>query len=141
MSSKNTKIIGQGAQLKKIVKQMNFAIIFGIVLLVLSVGANISKSIGQSSQLKVTMALNQYRLGSKTLTSSVQTYAVDGGQEYYDAYMKELNEDKNRDKAIEVLEDENIKDDEWDKLNEIASLSEGLVPAEEKAIASVKKRR
>lgn len=136
---KSKKIVGQAAQLRHIKKQMVMAIVMGVVLLVLSIGSNVSKSVAQSSQLEVTMALNQYRLGSKTLTASVQTYAVDGGQQYYDAYMAELNEDKNRDKALETLKKNDIKDEEWDILNEISGLSEGLVPAEEKAIASVQK--
>lgn len=136
---KNKKVVGQTAQLKRIEKQLKMAVFIGVALLVLAVGSNILKGMAQSAQLEVTMALNQYRLGSKTLTSSVQTYAVDGGQEYYDAYMKELNEDMNRDKALETLKENDIKDEEWAVLDEIASMSEGLVPAEEKAIASVQK--
>lgn len=80
------------------------------------------------------MALNQYRLGSKTLTYSVQSYAVTGDQKYYDAYMKELNEDKNREKAIEILENRDITAKEWEGLNRIAEMSNGLVPLEEEAM-------
>mgnify|MGYP006967174720 CR=1 FL=1 len=46
------------------------------------------------------MALNQYRLGSKALTYAVQSYAVAGTETYYDDYMAELNEHKNREKAL-----------------------------------------
>lgn len=50
-------------------------------------------------QIESTMYLNQYRLGSKALTSAVQSYAVTGEQRYYDNYMNELNVEKNRDVA------------------------------------------
>lgn len=51
--------------------------------------------------------------------------------------MKELNEDKNRDIAWAGLEENDIKAEEWDKLNQIAGLSNGLVPLEEAAMSSV----
>lgn len=58
----------------------------------------------QNEQLEVTMALNQYKNGSKTLTSEVQSYAVTGDQLYYDNYMNELNVDQNREKAMASVE-------------------------------------
>ncbi len=48
--------------------------------------------------------------------------------------MKELNEDKSRDNAIEVLNSINLSDSEWEELNRIMSLSEGLVPLEEESM-------
>ena len=80
------------------------------------------------------MYLNQYRLGSKTLTAAVQSYAVTGDQTYYDNYMKELNEDKNRDIAWEGLQKDGLTDNEWALLNHIAEMSNGLVPLEEEAM-------
>ena len=46
----------------------------------------------EKQQLKATMALNQYRIGSKTLTFEVQSYAVTANKKYHDAYLKELEE-------------------------------------------------
>lgn len=83
------------------------------------------------------MYLNQYRLGSKALTTAVQSYAVSGNKFYYDAYMQELKTDKNRDIAWTGLEANDIKDYEWDELREIAALSNNLVPLEEEAMAAV----
>ena len=116
---------------------MTDIIIIGIVLLVFYSAINIWLSSVNAEQLESTMFLNQYRLGSKTLTSEVQSYAVTGKQEYYDNYMKELNEDKNRDKAIEGLKKNDITDEEWEELNHIAELSNGLVPLEEEAMEAV----
>ena len=48
------------------------------------------------------------------MTTAVQSYAVSADKIYYDAYMKELNTDKNRDIAWAGLEANDIKDYEWD---------------------------
>ena len=134
---KKTQIIGQAAQLEKLVKQAFLAVGIGVALLIISMAANFFMSSVQSEQLAVTMALNQYRNGSKTLTSEVQSYAVTGDQTYYDNYMNELNVEQNRDKAIATLKEYDITDEEWAKFDEISALSNGLVPLEEAAMASV----
>ena len=124
----------QSFQLKKIVQQSIIAVAVGAVLLLLSIGTNVWMSRVTDEVLETTTYLNQYRLGSKTLTYAVQAYAATGAQEYYDNYMKELNEDKNRDIAWAGLEKNNITDEEWESMNQIAELSNGLVPIEEKAL-------
>ncbi|MDE7478221.1 MAG: methyl-accepting chemotaxis protein, partial [Lachnospiraceae bacterium] len=111
--------------------------VMGIVLLVLLFSACISYALVSKEQLESTMYLNQYRLGSKALTTAVQSYAVTGDTMYYDAYMKELNVDKSRDAAWAGLKANNIKDQEWVELNEIVTLSNSLVPLEEEALAAV----
>lgn len=129
--------VGQAAELNKLVKQAFQAVIIGVALLALSIAITFSMSGAQDAQLQVTMALNQYRDGSKALTSAVQSYAVTGNSLYYDQYMNELNVDQNREKAIATLKEYDITDEEWAALNEIAGMSEGLVPLEEAAMASV----
>ncbi|MCH5344470.1 MAG: methyl-accepting chemotaxis protein, partial [Acetatifactor sp.] len=127
----------QAARFKKIIKQTRFSLILGVILLVLLVIASISYVRISQEELESAMALKQYRVGSRTLTTAVQSYAVTGDTQYYDAYMKELNVDKNRDTAWEILQNNDIKADEWAKLNEIAGLSNGLVPLEKEAMAAV----
>ena len=72
------------------------------------------------------MYMNQYRLGSKTLTAAVQPYAVTGDKTYYNN-MEELHEDKNCDIAWESLQQNGLTDNEWEELNHIAEISEILV--------------
>lgn len=72
------------------------------------------------------MYMNQYRLGSKTLTAAVQPYAVTGDKTYYNN-MKELHEDKNCDIAWESLQQDGLTDNEWEEINHIAEISEILV--------------
>lgn len=130
---------GQAAMLKKIVADTYRIVAVGIVFLVIFIGMNVYLNRVTAEQLEDTMYLNQYRIGSKTLTASVQSYAVTGDSSYYDAYMKELNEDKNRDIAWEGLKANNLKEDEWAQLEHIAELSQGLVPLEEEAMDKVSK--
>lgn len=125
---------GQAAQLNKIVKDTYRVVIVGIVLLALFTGTNIWLSIINGDQLESTMYLNQYRLGSKTLTAEVQAYAATGRQVHYDNYMKELNTDRNRDIAWEGLQGNDITSEEWERMEHIASLSNNLVPLEEEAM-------
>ena len=127
----------QAYRLKNIVMKSKGMVIVGGIFLFLLFSIMIITNRISSEQLEDTMYLNQYRLGSKALTAAVQAYSVTGDQQYYDAYMKELNEDKNRDIAWAGLEENDIKAEEWDKLNQIAGLSNGLVPLEEAAISSV----
>lgn len=127
----------QAAQLRRLVKQALISVVIGAVLLLGFIGFNVAMSNVHSAQLNTTVALNQYRIGSKTLTYDIQSYAVTGRQEYYDGYMQELNVDQNREKAIETLKGCGITDAEWTRLNQISDMSENLVPLEEEAIACV----
>lgn len=124
----------QSFQLKKIVSQSIIAVGVGAVLLLFSIGTSVLMSRVTDEELETTTYLNQYRLGSKTLTYAVQAYAATGDQQYYDDYMRELNEDKNRDVALAGLKKNNVTKEEWDSMNQIADFSNGLVPIEEEAM-------
>ena len=135
----NTKaVFGQEAMLNKQVRKIITILGVGIVLLISSYIAIFLASSSYNRQIDVILALNQYRLGSKALTYAVQSYAVSGDEQYYNDYMNELNVTKNRDNALEVLEKNGLTEEEWAMLDKIASLSNGLVPLEENAMANVK---
>ncbi len=132
---------GQAAQLNKVIKDIYRSVAVGTTVLLIFTILNITTLMMSSEQLETTMFLNQYRLGSKTLTAEVQGYAVTGDQEYYDNYMKELNEDKNRDIAWAGLQGNDITDEEWEALESIVEMSNGLVPVEEKAMEMASKKQ
>lgn len=127
----------QAAQLKKLVRQAIVSVAIGSVLLVGFLLFNMGMSSIHSAQLNTTVALNRYRVASKALTYNIQSYAVTGEQRYYDGYMKELNEDKNREQALEALQDCALKKEEWAELEQIAEMSNRLVPLEQEAIEYV----
>ena len=122
-TSNQQKEVGQAARLKAIVMQAFIAVGLGTILLIAFIIFNIAMSKIQTAQVNATTALNQYRIGSKTLTHDVQSFAVTGQRSYYNAYMKELNETQNREKALEVLKKCGITEEEWTSLDSIASLS------------------
>ena len=130
-------LVSQKAQLEHIRKRNITILALGTVLMLITIAVSVMAGAAKTQQLTVTMALNQYRMGSKNLTSAVQSYAVTGEQQYYNDYMNELNVDKNRDNALAILEEEGLEDAEWAIIDQISSLSNGLVPLEEAAMASV----
>lgn len=54
------------------------------------VGLSVYSDQCRNEQLENTVYLNQYRLGSKILTASVQSYAVTGDSTYSDNYNKSV---------------------------------------------------
>ena len=132
-----TSAESQLVRLNRIVKETYRVVGIGVALFLVFSVVNIVLQTVSEERLESTMLLNQYRMGSKTLTSEVQSFAITGEQEYYEAYMNELNVAKNREIAWTGLQKNDITDAEWAQLEHIASLSEGLVPLEEKAIACV----
>ena len=137
--TENLSKTSQSVKLKRIVKDTYRVVLIGVALLVLFIGVNVVVFMVNSERLESTMFLNQYRLGSKTLASEVQSYAVTGKEVYYNNYIKELNEDKNRDIAWAGLKKNDITKEEWAILEEIAEMSNGLVPLEEEAIEHASK--
>lgn len=133
------KKLSQEARLKSLTQRMYAVVGITVVILLAFIFLTTYSRTSAAEQLETTMFLNQYRTGSKNLTTAVQSYAATGEEVYYDNYMKELNEDKNRDIAWAGLEANDIKAEEWAMLNNISGMSNGLVPLEEEAMAQVKK--
>ena len=137
MDSRN--LVSQKVQLEQIRKRNILILALGIVLVLVSIGVSMIANAAKTQQLTVTMALDQYRIGSKALTAAVQSYAVTGDSQYSKAYMDELEVIQNRDKALAILTEEGLEDSEWTIIDEISGLSNGLVPLEEAAIADVQR--
>lgn len=131
------KKLSQEARLKAITQRMYMIVGVSIIMLLAFIFLTTYSRSSSAEQLETTMYLNQYRLGSKNLTSAVQSYAATGDETFYNNYMKELNEDKNRDIAWAGLQENDIEDSEWEILNSISSMSNGLVPLEEEAMKQV----
>lgn len=136
----DTGTLGKNSQefhLRMIVKRSIMALALGGVMLAISIIINFYTTYVEADRLETTQFLNQYRLGSKALTYAVQAYAVTGNETYYNDYMRELNEDRNRDIAWEGLKKNDVTSAEWSEMEHIASLSDALVPLEEEAMRAV----
>ena len=128
------KKLSQEAKLKDLTKKMYSVVGVAVVLLAAFMYLTSYSRSTAAEQLETTMYLNQYCTGSKNLTTAVQSYAVTADEQYYQNYMDELNVVKNRDIAWAGLQENDIKPEEWAMLEEIAGMSNGLVPLEEEAM-------
>ena len=134
---KEKKVISQKEALKKVKRTSKLAMAIGGVFMVAAVAGSALSIKTFRSQLDVTMALEQFAMASRELTFDIQSYAVTGNTEYLDAYNKELKDDKNRENAMKVLEENDLTDDEKKAFDEIQALSKKLEPLEEEAIKLV----
>ena len=128
---------GQEAHLRKLRKQAFVIIGIGVFWLIMCILSSMLLTVDKDAQIGVTNALNRYRVASRTLTLSIQSYAVTGDEQYLNAYNKEVSVDMNREKAIDILQTYDIKAGEWEKLNHIATMSNNLIEYEAAAIAGV----
>ncbi len=128
---------GQEAHMQKLIRRTAQTVIAGVILLFLMLGSNVLMTTAKDAQIALIQALNQYRLGSKNLTFAIQSYAATGDKIYYDMYMKELETDKNRDIALAEMRNRAIEENEWEILNKVINLSDGLVPLETDAMNAV----
>lgn len=128
---------GQEAHLRKLRKQAFVIIGIGVFWLIMCILSSMLLIVDKDAQIGVTNALNRYRVASRTLTLSIQSYAVTGDEQYLNAYNKEVSVDMNREKAIDILQTYDIKAGEWEKLNHIATMSNNLIEYEAAAIAGV----
>lgn len=128
---------GQEAHLRKLMKQAIMVISIGVFWLIMCIVSSVLITVDKDAQIGAANALNQYRLASRNLTLSIQSYAVTGDEQYLNAYNTEVSVDKNREKAIATLQTYDIKAGEWEKLNRIAAMSNGLIEYESAAIAGV----
>ena len=128
---------GQEAHLRKLMKQAIMVIGIGVFWLIMCIVSSVLITVDKDAQIGAANALNQYRLASRNLTLSIQSYAVTGDEQYLNAYNTEVSVDKNREKAIATLQTYDIKAGEWEKLNRIAAMSNGLIEYESAAIAGV----
>lgn len=130
--------MGQAARMKALRKETIIVVIIGVVLLITSMVSNFLLTIDLRKQGDITQALDTYSIVSKDCTIDVQTYVVTGDEKFYEAYKKETDVDKNRDKAIAVIKDK-IKADEWKKFEEILTISEKMTSLETEALETMKK--
>lgn len=111
---------------------LTFISIIGVILI------NIySKEVLKDQHVIVRYA-NQLRDASKYLTSEVRAYSATGDQVHYKNYFNEVETEKNREKALEGMKKIGLTSEEEVLMEEILTISNGLIPEETKAMESVK---
>ena len=132
--------MGQEARMKLLVKTMTRALIVGVAVLLMSIGVNFWVTLANGARVEMLQALDQYRIGSKNLSSAAQSYAVTGNQHYLDKYIEETETKKNKEQALEVLKDSDLTEAEWEELNRIIAEEESMIPLETTAIDLAKNK-
>ena len=132
--------------MKKAMKQSVLVAVLNTVSILLLVGVavsvflfvNFNKQIEKANtdRFDLTYNANQFMNGSANLTNAVRAYAATADQTYYDAYMTEVNELKNRETGVANLREIGITEDEEAMISEMSALSDDLVPLEEKAMTA-----
>lgn len=135
------KAINQSVVIKRLAISSIVCLIIGIIMLGLVIVVNTNLQELKEDKAQLIKLANQYRIGSKNLTSAVQSYAVTGEEQFYNAYYKELQEDKNRDIALEGMKKIGITSEEQNYIDRISSTSNELVPLEEAAMQAVKNQK
>ena len=82
----------------------------------------------------LTLYTDAFGDASAYLTDEVRGYAASGDQTHYDNYWNEVNVSKNRERNVEAAKAIGLKDEELKLLDEIAEISNNLVPLEEQAM-------
>ncbi len=130
--------------MKKAIKQstlvriLNIGSIFFLVAIAISFffNARCTSMIEKANQDRYDLVqyANQYIKGSANLTNAVRGYASTGEPMFYDAYMRELEQDKNRDKGLDGLHGIGITEEEEKIIKDMVNLSNTLVSSEKSAI-------
>lgn len=127
----------QAAKNRRLVIQSICSLLLAILLVFIGIVLNSStRRTLQNEKLLYQYAI-QMREGSQYLTQEVRTYSVLGSQENYDNYWNEVNNLKNRDKAITAMKEIGLTQEETTLMDRILSKSNSLIPLEENAMKAV----
>ncbi len=89
------------------------------------------------SRRRMTAFSDQLAAGSDTLTNSVRAYAATGDKRYFDTFQKELIVDRNREIAVEGLQNVGMTKRESELISRAKRNSDKLVSLENEAFAAV----
>ena len=139
------------ANMKKAVSQsvlsfiLNGVSILSLIILAISLSnyrdANNRLDQANEDRFALTYNANRFMNGSAYLTNEVRAFAATGLQEHYDNYWNEINNLKNRDIGVAMLQEIGITDKEQAMIDEMSNLSNTLVPLEEEAMNNVEAGR
>ncbi|MBQ4347604.1 MAG: methyl-accepting chemotaxis protein, partial [Firmicutes bacterium] len=92
-----------------------------------------------SSQADYIIYAEEFGAASGYLTEQVRSYAASGDKEYYNNYWHEVNTAKTRENSVAALEALGLEPSETALINEVYSISDGLIPLEEQAMEYVQR--
>ncbi|MCI9147825.1 MAG: HAMP domain-containing protein [Hungatella sp.] len=126
------------SKLNFLLNGISFAALLCMILLLFAYGS-VKKDLSDATEdrFNLTYNANRFMNGSAYLTNEVRAYAATGDQTHYDNYWNEINNLKNRDLGVAAMQEIGITAQEQAMVDEMASLSNNLVPLEEGAMEQV----
>lgn len=120
---------------------LNGGAILSVVFLMLSLSMyskmNHQLDAANEARYELTYNANRFMNGSAYLTNEVRAFAATGIQEHYDNYWNEINNLKNREQGVAAMQEIGITAEEQKMIDEMAALSNSLVPLEEQSMENV----
>ncbi len=134
--------------MKKAMKQSIMVAILNAVSGLLSISIGLvfflsvyyNQGINDANEVRFDLTYNANRFlnGSSTLTNEVRAFAATGDKIHYDNYWDEVNNKKNRDIGVDNLRKIGITNEEEQMIAQMFSISNQLIPLEEKAMEAAK---
>lgn len=114
-----------------------FALFIVLILMALQVRVSMQLNSANLDRFNLTYDANRFMNASSFLTNEVRAFAATGNREYYDSYMDEVNNQKNREGGIAAMQEIGITDEEQAMIDQMSEISNSLVPLEEEAMEKV----
>lgn len=124
--------VKQSYKLKRRTKKMLILLGVGAVALVVNIVMNKIMLSKVEAQYDFATYARQMTTAIERLYNDVCGCAATGDKKYYEDYLKELNEDKNRDKAIAGIRGFGLTAKEAEIMDKLVSIADNLVPQEER---------
>lgn len=120
---------------------LNGISILALVFLMVSLVnySEVNRQLDQANQdrFELTYNANRFMNGSSYLTNEVRAFAATAEQEHYDNYWNEVNNLKNREIGVAAMQEIGITEEEQAMIDNMAALSNFLVPLEDEAMRKV----
>lgn len=121
----------------KISKIISSVFVISLISIILLITSFYSERIAMKNKEALKAAGIQLSSASDLLTNQARCYVQSGEKEYYDQYMYEVEVDKNREKAVQILKEYNATEEELALVQEAADLSNTLAQLESQAFEAV----
>ncbi len=121
-----------------IINGVSFVILLSIVLSFV-VYARMSTGVQKelNDRFELVQNANRFMNASTFLTTKVRDFAATGDMQYHDAYWDEVNEQKNREIALEAIEAIGITAEELALITKMGEISNTLVPVEKTSMEAI----
>lgn len=134
VTEKNKGRMKQSTAVKLLSGLSAMAIVLVFGMLILNIRASNKYDVMTEKGDRTSGYVESFVDASAYLTEEVRSYVATGDRTHYDNYWQEVNTDQTREKAVAALKELGITAEESELISKIQSLSNGLVPIEDRAM-------